>query len=221
MAVMIKAEKREAVGKNVCRRLRKGGKLPAILYGEGIVNIPLVLNKKDIFAIMKSEARENTIFKIAFDSELRDAMIKALQVDPATDELLHADLIQIALDKPIRVSVPVIHKGEPLGVKTEGGFVDFITREVEIECLPKDIPEHIEIDISPLHLHQSLKVENIVPPPGTRIISDPATVLVLIEVPHKEEVPVAAAPEEAVVEEKEPEVIKKERATEEKEKEEE
>ena len=103
MAVMIKAEKREAVGKNVCRRLRKGGKLPAILYGEGIVNIPLVLNKKDIFAIMKSEARENTIFKIAFDSELRDAMIKALQVDPATDELLHADLIQIALDKPIRV----------------------------------------------------------------------------------------------------------------------
>jgi len=219
MAVVIKAEKREGVGKNVSRRLRKEGKLPAILYGEGIVNIPLVLNKKDVFAIMKSEARENTIFKIAFDSELRDAMIKALQVDPTTDELLHADLIQIAMDKLIRVSVPIVHRGEPIGVKTEGGFVDFITRDVEVECFPKDIPEHVEIDISSLHLHQSFKVENIAPLPGFKIISDPATVLVLIEVPHKEEVPVAAVPEEAVVEEKEPEVIKKERATEEKEEE--
>ncbi len=219
MAVVINAEKREGVGKNFSRRLRREGKLPAILYGEGIVNIPLVLNKKDVFAIMKSEARENTIFKIAFDSELRDAMIKSLQVDPATDELLHADLIQIAMDKLIRVSVPIVHRGEPIGVKTEGGFVDFITRDVEIECLPKDIPEHIEIDISSLHLHQSFKVENIAPLPGFKIISDPATVLVLIEMPHKEEVPVAAAPEEAVVEEKEPEVIKKERATEEKEEE--
>jgi large subunit ribosomal protein L25 len=219
MAVVINAEKREGVGKNFSRRLRREGKLPAILYGEGIVNIPLVLNKKDVFAIMKSEARENTIFKIAFDSELRDAMIKSLQVDPATDELLHADLIQIAMDKLIRVSVPIVHRGEPIGVKTEGGFVDFITRDIEIECLPKDIPEHIEIDISSLHLHQSFKVENIAPLPGFKIISDPATVLVLIEMPHKEEVPVAAAPEEAVVEEKEPEVIKKERATEEKEEE--
>ncbi len=218
MDLTIKAEKRAEVGKNAARRLRRQGKLPAILYGEGIVNVSLVLNKKDIFSIMKSEARENTIFKIAFDSELRDAMIKALQVDPATDELLHADLIQISMDKPIRVSVPIIHKGEAIGVKTEGGFVDFINREVEVECLPKDIPEHIEVDISSLHLHQSLKVENIAPPPGTRIISDPATVLVLIEVPHKEEeVVAAAAPEEAAVEEKEPEVIKKERAEEEKE----
>ncbi len=219
MAVVIKAEKREGVGKNFSRRLRREGKLPAILYGEGIVNIPLVLNKKEVFAIMKSEARENTIFKIAFDSEQRDAMIKALQVDPTTDELLHADLIQIAMDKLIRVSVPIVHRGDPIGVKTEGGFVDFITRDIEIECLPKDIPEHIEIDISSLHLHQSFKVENIAPLPDFKIISDPGTVLVLIEMPHKEEVPVAAAPEEAVVEEKEPEVIKKERATEEKEEE--
>jgi len=221
MALTIKAEKREGVGKSVSRRLRREGKLPAILYGEGVINTPLILNKKDIFAILKSEARENTIFKISFDSESRDAMIKALQIEPASDELLHADLIQIAMDKLIRVSVPIVHKGEPVGVKTEGGFVDFITREVEIECLPKDIPEHMEIDISALHLHQSFKVENLALPAGVRFLSDPATVLVLIEVPHKEEevVTAAATEGEVVAEEKEPEVIKKERAEEKEEKE--
>jgi len=221
MALTIKAEKREGVGKSVSRRLRREGKLPAILYGEGVINTPLILNKKDIFAILKSEARENTIFKLSFDSELRDAMIKALQIEPASDELLHADLIQIAMDKLIRVSVPIVHKGEPVGVKTEGGFVDFITREVEIECLPKDIPEHMEIDISALHLHQSFKVENLALPAGVRFLSDPATVLVLIEVPHKEEevVTAAATEGEVVAEEKEPEVIKKERAEEKEEKE--
>ena len=221
MALTIKAEKREGVGKSVSRRLRREGKLPAILYGEGVINTPLILNKKDIFAILKSEARENTIFKISFDSESRDAMIKALQIEPASDELLHADLIQIAMDKLIRVSVPIVHKGEPVGVKTEGGFVDFITREVEIECLPKDIPEHMEIDISALHLHQSFKVENLALPAGVRFLSDPATVLVLIEVPHKEEevVTAAATEGEVVAEEKEPEVIKKERAEDKEEKE--
>jgi large subunit ribosomal protein L25 len=221
MALTIKAEKREGTGKNFARRLRREGKLPAILYGEGTVSVPLILNKKDIFAIMKSEARENTIFKLSFDSELRDAMIKALQIGPVSDEILHADLIQIAMDKLIRVSVPIIHKGEPVGVKAEGGFVDFITREVEIECFPKDIPEHMEIDISALHLHQSFKVENLAPGTGIRLLTDPATVLVLIEVPHKEEevVAAAAAEEEVVAEEKEPEVIKKERAEDKEEKE--
>ena len=111
---------------------------------------------------------------------------------------------------------PSLPKGEAFGVKTEGGFVDFITREVEIECLPKDIPDRIEIDISGLHLHQSVKVESITPPPGVRLISDPGAVLVLISLPHKEEEPAGEKPEEIVAEEgKEPEVIKKERAAEE------
>jgi large subunit ribosomal protein L25 len=118
------------------------------------------------------------------------------------------------MDKPIRVTVPVIHNGEPIGVKTEGGFIDFVTREVEIECLPRDIPESIGIEISDLHIHQSFKVENLTPPAGARIISDPGTVLVLISLPHKEEeFPGEKPAEEVVAEEgKEPEVIKKERA---------
>lgn len=220
MGFRIKAEKRETFGKNASRRIRNDGKIPAILYGEGTLNIPLVLAKKDIFQILKSETRENTIFKVVFDSETRDTMIKELQRDPTTDELLHADLIQIAMDKALRVSVPIVPKGEAIGVKTEGGFLDFMTREVEIECLPGNIPEHIEIDISGLHLHQSLKVGDVAPLEGVRVISDPSTVLVLVEVPHKEEeVEVKEVEEEIVTEEKEPEVIKKERVEEKEEKE--
>lgn len=158
MTITIKAEKREAFGKNASRQLRMRGFVPAILYAESVSSVPLALDKRDIIQIMKTETRENTIFKVMFDAELRDAMIKELQVDPVTDQLIHADLIQIAMDKLIRVTVPIVPKGEAFGVKTEGGFVDFVTREVEIECLPKNIPDRIEIDISGLHLHQSLKI---------------------------------------------------------------
>jgi large subunit ribosomal protein L25 len=107
--------------------------------------------------------------------------------------------------------------GEPVGVKAEGGFVDFMTREVEVECLPGNIPEHIEVNIAHLHLHQSIKVGDIVPPEGVKLNTDPAAALVIIQVPHKEEAEVKKEEEEVVEEAKEPEVIKKERAPEEKE----
>jgi large subunit ribosomal protein L25 len=213
MSFIVKAEKREAFGKNVSRRLRKQGLIPAVLYGEGAATVPLVLAKKDVALILKSDSGENTIFKVAFDSNTQDAMFKDVQIDVSSDELLHADLILISMDKAIRVNVPVLLQGDPIGVKTEGGFVDFMTREIEIECLPKDIPENIKIDISPLHLHQSIKIADIAAPEGVKLINDPASVVVLISLPHKEEE--AAKPaEEGVVaaEPTEPEVIKKERA---------
>jgi len=222
MNIVVKSEKREGLGKNAARRLRMQGFIPAVLYGEAKESVPLVLKKKDILQIMKLESRENTIFKVIHDSEECDAMIKELQTDPTTDKLLHADLIRISLDKPIRVTVPIVHSGEPFGVKTEGGFVDFVTREIEVECLPREIPESLGIDISGLHIHQSFKVENMTTPPGIKIISDPGTVLVLISLPHKEEEFPGEKPEEAVATEegKEPEVIKKERASKEGEEEE-
>src|SRR4030042_2751251 len=152
MSFIVKAEIRDAFGKNVSRRLRKQGLIPAVLYGEGGATVPRVLAKKDVVLILKSDTGENTIFKVTFDSKSQDAMFKDVQIDVSTDELIHADLIQISMDKAIRVNVPVILLGEPGGVKTEGGFVDFMTRELEVECLPKDIPENIKVDISPLHL---------------------------------------------------------------------
>jgi large subunit ribosomal protein L25 len=218
MAIVVKSERRDAFGKNASRRIRMKGKIPAILYGEGIDNVALVLDKTDIFQIMRYDTKENTIFRLALGAEERDAMIKALQIDPTTDELVHADLIRIAMDKLIRVSIPIVPVGEAVGVKSEGGFVDLVTRQVDVECLPNDIPEHIEVDISGLHINQSLKVENIPPPAGVRILSELGTVLVLIAMPHKEEVVAEVKPEEAAAAEpKEPELIKKERAEEEKE----
>jgi large subunit ribosomal protein L25 len=212
MDFVVKSDKRSDFGKNASRRIRKTGRIPAILYGEGEANVALVLDKKDVFRILRSETGENTIFQIVFDAEKRDVMFKDLQTDPSTDELLHADLIQIAMDKAIRVAVPVELAGEPVGVKTEGGFIDFMTREVEIECLPGNIPERLTVDIAGLHLHQSLKVADIVAPEGVKIMSDPGTVVILIQVPHEEKVEAAPAEEEVVAAPAEPEVIKKERA---------
>ena len=213
MTIVVKSEKRQGLGSNASRRLRAQGFLPAVLYGESSGSQALVLSKKDIIAIMKLESRENTIFKVAVGCERYDVMIKDLQVDPVSDEILHADLIRISIDKPIRVTVPVVHRGEPVGVKTEGGFIDFVGREVEVECLPRDIPENLPIDISDLRIHQSFKVEQLAVPAGVRVITDPGNVLVLISLPHKEEEFPGEKPEEAVAEEPtEPEVIKKERA---------
>ena len=222
MRLTIKGEKRELFGKNASRRLRREGKVPAVLYGGGMTNTHLVLHKKDIFGILRSESGENTIFKTAFDSDSLDTMIKEVQIDPVRDEILHIDLIQIAMDKAVKVSVPVDVKGEAVGVKAEGGFVDLVMREVEIECLPHDIPENIDIDISHLHLHQSIKVDDMSPPPGVKIVSDPHAVVVLIEAPTKEEeVAVKEEEEEEVsvmAEEEQPEVIKKEKVEEKEEK---
>jgi large subunit ribosomal protein L25 len=215
MNIVVKTEKRQGLGTNAARRLRAQGFVPAVLYGESMETTPLVLSKKDIVQILRLETGENTIFKVAIDGDTYDAMIKEMQVNPATDELLHVDLIRISMDKPIRVTVPIIHHGEPFGVKTEGGFIDFVNREVEVECLPKDIPESLSIDISELHIHQSFKVEGMAVPAGVKVLTDPGTVLVLVSLPHKEEeVFPGEKPEGEVAAEepKEPEVIKKERA---------
>jgi large subunit ribosomal protein L25 len=212
MSFKIKGEKREVFGKNASRRLRRSGMVPVILYGAKEVNVPLTIKKTDIFQILKTETGENTVFEVSFNSETKNAMIKELQKHPVTDEIIHADLIHIAMDKAIRVSVPVVTVGDSIGVKTEGGFVDYITREIELECLPKDIPEHIEIDISNLHLRQSIKVGDAVVPDEVKLVSDPEAILVHIEVPAKEEeIEVEEEEEELIGEEEEPEVIKKEK----------
>lgn len=216
MSMTIKAGRRENFGKSISRQIRKQGRLPVILYGPSIQNVPLFVDKKDIFKILKSESGENTLFKVAFGSEKRDVMIKDLQQDVVSDEILHVDLIQIALDKEIRVAVPVLLTGDAIGVKTEGGFVDFVTREIEIECLPKDIPEHIDVDISELHLNQSVKVEDIPEIEGVMFATDSQTVLVHVlaqKIEEEEEVP--EEEEEVIAEEEEPEVIKKEKPEEE------
>lgn len=220
MSLTIKCEKRDVFGKNASRRLRREGKVPAVLYGGDEPSTHLAIQKEDIFGILRSESGENTIFKTSFDSESKDTMIKEFQADPVTDEILHIDLILIAMDKAVRVSVPIVVAGEAVGVRTEGGFVDLIIREVEVECLPGDIPEQIDVDISDLHLHQSIKIEELTFPKDVESVSDPQTLVVLIEAPTKEEEIVREEEEEEEVEVmaegEQPEVIKKEKEEEEK-----
>ncbi len=217
MTLVIKADKRTELGKNASGRLRRQGLVPAVLYGESADSLPLTLKKKDIIEILKSETGENTIFRVAYDSEEKDVMIKEVQIQPVTDELLHVDLIQISMDKPVKVSVPVELVGEPVGVKVEGGLVDFLLRELDIECLPREIPEAIRVDISQLHLHQSFKVMNLELPAGIKILHEPQAAIVVISSIAEEAAP--ATTEEVVegAEMKEPEVIKKERKKEEEE----
>lgn len=216
MNLTIASQPRDAFGKNASYRLRQSGRIPAILYGEGRPNVALVLEKKDIIKILKSESGLNTLFKIVLEGAERDVMIKDVQIDPLSDQLIHADLIQIDMNKAVRVEVPIELVGEAVGVKTEGGFIDFMTRELLVECLPAMIPEHLTVDVSELHLHQSVKVADVPLPEGIKLITDPATVVALVQVPHEEKVEAAPVVEEgaeaAPAAPAEPEVIKKERA---------
>ncbi len=204
MAIQIKAERREKRGKGPARQLRREGMIPAVLYGPDVSEVTLAIRKKDVNRILKQG--ENVIFKLNDNEKTWDVMVKEVQADPVTDELYHVDLIQVAMNKPIRVFVPINPVGDPVGVKSEGGIADWMTREVEIECLPKNIPEAIEVDISALHVNQSLRVEDLTPPEGVRIVTDSETVLVVIESPVEEEVAVTEE-EEVIGVEEEPEVI--------------
>jgi len=217
MTLVIKAEIRKEVGKNAAGRLRRQGLVPAILYGGGTASQPLTLKKKDILEILKSQTGENTIFRVTMDSQEKDVMLKDIQINPVTDELTHVDLIEISMDKPVRVAVPVELVGEPVGVKVEGGVADFLLRELEVECLPREIPESIKIDISNLHIHQSIKVQNLDLPAGVKVYADPNAAIVVISSVAQEAAP---APAEEVIEgaeAKEPELIRKERKKEEEE----
>ncbi|MBP6909073.1 MAG: 50S ribosomal protein L25 [Candidatus Saccharicenans sp.] len=217
MTLVIKAETRQKTGKNAAGRLRKQGLVPAVLYGGQTASQPLTLQKKDIIEILKSETGENTIFRVAVGSGEKDVMLKDVQINPVTDELTHLDLIEISMDKPVRVSVPIELVGEPVGVKTEGGVVDFLLRELDVECLPREIPESIKIDISGLHIHQSFKVQNLALPAGLKVNADPNAAIAVISSVAEEAAP---APAEEVIEGaemKEPELIRKERKKEEEE----
>ena len=217
---VIKGEIRKELGKNACRKLRREGKLPGILYGNNMENIPIIVDKKDIQRILKSEIGENTIFKITLDSQTYDVIIKDLQRDPVYYEPLHVDLYRVAMDKPIEVTIAIALKGEAVGVKSEGGFLDFVTREIDIRCLPKNIPEYIEVDISNLHVNQALKVEDIKVPEGIEILENPEVVIVHVFPPEEEEkVEEEEEKEETLFAEEpeQPEIIGKEKPSEEEE----
>jgi len=211
MDATLKAEKREGRGKNEARRLRASGRIPAVLYGAEKGNaVEIAVDPKNLLRILHSEAGVNTLIGLQLDGGDTRVLVKEYQLDPIDHKLLHADFYQVAMDKTITVTVPVVLKGEPKGVKQQGGIVDFVHRDIEIEVLPADIPENITIDISELMLHEGVRVRDVRTEGTKWKPTSDADMMVVHVVPMRAE-EVVAEPEAAVVAAApaEPEVIKK------------
>jgi large subunit ribosomal protein L25 len=215
MEATLEAVKREVRGKNEANRLRASGQIPAVVYGakkEGKTpeGVALSVDPKAVMRILHSESGANTLINLRVDGTEARVMVKEYQLDPVTHQLLHADFYALAMDKAITVTVPIVLKGESRGVKQQGGIVDFVTREVEVLCLPADIPEHIDVDISELMLNQSVRLKELAQNPKWKAITDGETMLVHVVMPKAEESAQAAdATAAAPAATAEPEVIKK------------
>jgi large subunit ribosomal protein L25 len=202
---------RETRGKNAARRVRLTGMVPATLYGSHKSAVSLSVSAKQIARILRSETGHNTIFTVQVAGGAEEsAMVKDWQVDPVTNALLHVDLYRVAMDVRMRVKVPVHTFGEPQGVKLQGGIFEMVTREVEVECLPGDIPEEFKVDVTPLMIGMQLRAADLpLDVNKVKLLTDPQRVLAHVVILKKEEEP---APEAAVATETapaEPEVIKK------------
>ena len=210
--ITVEAAPRSERGKNAARRLRRGGQIPAVLYGEGGDAIALSLDARHIGQILHSASGHNTIFQVAVaDGPRQSAMVVDWQYDPVRGTLLHTDLKRIDLEKKLRVLVPLATHGDAKGVKTQGGLLEVVTREVEVECLPSDIPEHIVVDVAELEIGQAIRARDVKASDRYVVTSDPDRVLVHVVILKEEEVKPAEAAVEGAVEAApvEPEVIKK------------
>jgi large subunit ribosomal protein L25 len=210
-STILEAQPRTPGTKNDARRVRREGKVPGVLYGAGKQALSVILDPRQISRILRSASGHNTIFELALDgSERTQAMIVDWQYEPIKGSLLHIDLKRIAMDQVLQVRVPIVLKGEPEGVKTQGGILEQVTREVEIECLPGDIPTSIEADVSELVFGKVLRVSDLPHNPKLKFLSD-ANLPVAHITTVKEEVvatPDAVAADAAATP-AEPEVIKK------------
>lgn len=207
--ITVAAEVRTSRGKNEARRTRKAGNIPAVVYGAFQDPVAIAISPKDISKITRSGSGLNTIFNLAITGgETTPVMIVDSQVDPLRGKLLHADLKRVDLTKRIKVTVPVHTEGEPFGVKVQGGLLEIITRSIEIECLPDDIPELFVVNVAELHIGQSKRASDVALTGSTKLISDPQSVIAHIVSLRAEEV-VAPVEGAAVPAAAEPEVVKK------------
>lgn len=203
--ISLEAELRSQTGKGAAHKIRREGKIPATVYGahEGPVNV--TVDPKSVAAILHSESGHNTIFQLQVNGgETTAAMIVDWQREPVQGKLLHVDLKRIAMNEVMRVKVPVVATGEAFGVKTQGGILEQVTREVEVECLPGQIPEHLYIDVTGLSIGQSLRAGDLKLEAGVRLLIDVDRVIAhVIAVKESVAAPAEAAPAEEVKEVKE------------------
>ena len=211
--ITVTAEVRTSRGKNEAHRTRRAGLIPAVVYGAYQDPVSVAVNPREINKIIRSSTGYNTIFTLSIQGgENTPVMVVDQQLDPIRGTLLHADLKRIDLTKRIRVSIPVHTEGEPAGVKVQGGLLEVITRSIEIECLPDEIPESYSVNVSELMIGQAKRASDVALTGSAKLVSSPETVIAHIVALRAEEV--VAAPEAEVAATPvagaaEPEVIKK------------
>lgn len=208
---VVEAEVRTERGKNAARRLRRAGKVPAVLYGAGKETIALTLHPKEIGGLLRAQGRTRIFQLQTKPGESTPVMLADPQYDPVRSTLLHVDLHRIAMDRKLRVAVPVVVAGEAAGVKQQGGILEVVVREIEVECFPADIPAQLPVDVQTLMIGESIRISDLQGLLGdrVRVLRDPQAVICHVVAPKLE----VEKPAEAVAEAPaEPEVIKKGKA---------
>ena len=207
--VSLEVERREATGKEVAKKLRREGRVPAVVYGGHKEPVAITVDRKAVSElIQKSEHGVRSVFllKMAGSDQQRHAMIKEVTIDPISRKMMHIDFVRVVMDEVVRVTVPVHLNGTAIGVK-EGGLLDWQVRDVHIECLPNVIPDSIEVDVTPLGHHDYYRIKDLKLPEGAKILDDPERVVVGVTQARAEVTDATA--EAAVAAPAEPEVIKK------------
>src|SRR6516165_734755 len=177
--ILVSAKTRADRGKNASRRLRREGLIPGVVYGGKGENIAVAVDPKALQKVLRSEAGRNSILRLDIANEgATNAILKSWQVDPIKEKFLHADFYRIAMDVAIRVTVPIHVTGEARGVKVDAGILELIMREIEVECLPGDIPERIDVDVTDLGINGALRISDLAAPAKVKILEEADQVVV-------------------------------------------
>ncbi|MEM7352521.1 MAG: 50S ribosomal protein L25 [Acidobacteriota bacterium] len=213
--IVLEVQPREAMGKNANRRLRAVGQVPAVVYGGKQEPVAIQVDERKVGEILRSGTGSNTVFqlKLGGTDKSRHAMIREMQTDSISGAMLHLDFQRILMDQKVKVMVPIELHGEAVGVKTEGGLVDFVTREVEIECLPNQIPTHLDLDVTDLHIGQHVEAGDLELPEGVSL-HDAERVIVSVAMRQLEAADEEAEEDEGLIEAEvaEPEVVQRGKA---------
>jgi large subunit ribosomal protein L25 len=181
--ILVDVTSRAERGTGVARRLRRGGQIPAVVYGMNKPPVPVAVDPKIIDGILTSDSGENTVFQLRLDGhedKRRHVMIREQQSDPVSGRLVHVDFLRVDMDKEVEVEVPLETVGIADGVKNQGGLLDFVVRSVQVSCMPADIPGHFAVDVTPLGVGDVFRVKDLEQDPKIRMLTDPQQALVVI-----------------------------------------
>jgi large subunit ribosomal protein L25 len=211
--IILEIQAREEIGKGKVKDLRLGGFIPAVVYAKGKESLAIKVSHKEFLQLIHQHRLESAVINLKSKDDkkqkARPCLIKEIQYDPVKGDVIHVDFNEISLTEIIKVNVPVVAKGEPMGVKQEGGSLEHILWEVEVECLPTDIPKEIEVDVSKLSIGDSIHIKDIAFPSQVKVLNAQEAIVFSVSAPIKEEV---AAPVAEGEEKQEPEVIKEKKA---------